>query len=337
MSIAAMATILFSGCKKDKQPTADCASQTFPSTTGTASVQILNYTTISGDYTTINAAAGDVLSIAIQVTKGSGNRPQKLRLYQTDCETAKGDIVSLAGQQGAEDGGTRLDLRNTDAAQIKQVLYTVPSGYSTYYVNIEVDESGSAYTYKRIKLNISGSGLIDTWTGVQLGAQADCGPSRMSSGTGQIYSACDAAANMQYIDITYAWNTNGYLCSNPERFANPGPLQLGNTNPSNCGDTNGGTDSLASTGGGSSTYFAVSNISTSQFDAITSSSSLDTLSLGTTQYVSFSTTGGIYKFQNARGKKGLIKVTGYVSGNGACPNSGPPTPAYVVVSIKVSR
>jgi len=298
-------SIAFVGCKKkeDEEPvTEDCASKTFPSNTGSAAVSILNYPNAASG---ISVAAGDVLSFAVQITKGT-NRPQKLRIYQTDCANEVGTIVSIAGQPGAEDGGTRLDLRNTDAAQIRQFAYTVPTGMSTIYLNIEIDESNTTYTYSRVKLNVSGSGIIDTWTAT-LGAQDNALASRMSSGTGQTYTACNAAANMDYIDIAYSWNTSGYLSSNPARFELP--IGLSNSNPTGCGDTE---DNLTSTDGGNPTYFLAyggtdfATITDAQLSALTVSSSDD-------QYVSFTSAGGVYQFLNSKGKKGLIKVNSYTT------------------------
>jgi hypothetical protein len=318
LSIGALASmIVFSGCKKDEEvDTTACENQSFPSTSGTATVAIKNYTTVVGDYTVIDAAAGDNLSFAVEITKGT-NRPQKLRIYQTDCANKRGDIVSLAGQPGAEDGDTRLDLRNTDDPQIRQFLYTVPTGMSTVYLNIEIDESGDKYTYKRVKLNVSGSGIVDSWSSITLGGQTNAAASRMSSGTGQTYSACNAAANMEYIDITYAWNTDGYLCSNPARFLSP--VGLSNSNPS-CGD-----DGALPTNGGTATYFEV--YSGGDFATITDAQ-LSALTVSTAnQYVSFSAAGSVYKFENAKGKKGLIKVNSYTTAaNGS-----------ISVDVKVQR
>jgi hypothetical protein len=319
LSIGALASmIVFSGCKKDEEvDTTACENQTFPSNTGTATVAVKNYVNVSGDFTVIDANAGDNLSFAVEITKGT-NRPQKLRIYQTDCANKRGDIVSLAGQPGAEDGDTRLDLRNTDDAQIRQFLYTVPTGMSTVYLNIEIDESGDKYTYKRVKLNVAGSGIIDSWSGITLGAQSNAAASRMSSGTGQSYTACNAAANMEYIDITYASNADGYLCSNPARFLTP--IGLGNTNPS-CGD-----DGSLPTNGGTATYFKTyagsdfATITDDQLNALTVSSSNN-------QYINFTAANGVYEFLNAKGKKGLIKVTSYAPGNSGS----------ITVDVKVQR
>jgi hypothetical protein len=209
-------------------------------------------------------------------------------------------------------------LRNTDEPQVRQFTYTVPAGFSTLYLNIEIDESGKTYTYKRVKLAISGSGIVDSWTGITLGAQSNAAASRMSSGTGQLYTACNAAANIEYVDITYASNTDGYLCSNPARFLSP--IGLTNANPS-CGD-----DGSLPTNGGSATYFKA--YTGSDFATITDAQ-LTALTVANTnnQYISFSATGGVYEFLNAKGKKGLIKVSSYTAGNSGS----------VTVDVKVQR
>jgi hypothetical protein len=304
LSIGALASmIVFSGCKKDEEvDTTACENQSFPSNTGTATVAIKNYTNVVGNYTVVDASAGDNLSFAVEITKGT-NRPQKLRVYQTDCENKVGDKVTLPSQPGLEDSDTRIDLRNTDDAQLRQFLYTVPTGMSTIYLNIEIDESGDKYTYKRVKLNVSGSGIVDSWSNITLGAQTHAAASRMSSGTGQTYAACNAAANMEYIDIIYSWNTSGYLSSNPASFS--APIGRSVSNPS-CGD-----DGSLPTNGGTITYFEV--YSGGDFATITDAQ-LSALTVSTaSQYVSFAAAGSVYKFENAKGKKGLIRVNSYTT------------------------
>jgi hypothetical protein len=313
------ATAVFYGCKKkeDPAPVETCESMTFPTNTGSTSIEVLNY----GN--TISVNAGDVLSIAIQITKVN-DRPQKLRLYTTDCANKVGDIVTLTGQPGAEDNDTRLDLRNTDDPQIKQVLYTVPTGMSTIYLNIEVDENNNKYSYKRLTLNVSGSGIIDSWANVSLGGNSSNTASRMSSGTGQTYDKCNAVANMDYIDITYAVNTTNpypsYLCSNPARFLTP--VSLG-TSTADCGEDGNGL----STAGGSATYFLLNN--TANFDTATDADlTALTVSSSSPQYVQISAVGTVYEFLNSKGKKGLIKVVSGTLNN---------TTTDIVVSVKVQR
>lgn len=319
------ATVIFIGCKKKTEvtPAADCSTETFPSTNGSATVSILNYTTVSGGFTTVDAKAGDVLSFAVNIIKGT-NRPQKLRIYQTDCVNELGTIVSLTGQPGAEDSDTRLDLQNTDSPQIRQFAYTVPTGYSTLYLNIAIDESSNTFTYNRIKLNISNSGIIDTWSNITLGANSNAAASRLSSATGQTYLACDAYANLDYIDITYAVNTTSpypsYLCSNPARFLAPISLSASTVN---CGED--GTS--LSTGGGNATYFkAYTGTDFATIDA----AGLTALTVSTSdnQYVQVTTVGQVFQFLNSKGKKGLIKYDSGTLNN---------TTTAIVVDVKVQR
>lgn len=281
----------------------ECASETFPSTTGSATVNILNYTNMSGGFTNIDVAAGDVISLAIEVIKGT-NRPQKLRVYQTDCENVVGDIVTFSGQD-TEDNGTRFDLRNTDDPQIRNVNYTVPTGMPTIYLNIEIDESGGDYSYKRVKLNVSGSGIIETYTNRVLGGNTNPAASRMSTGTGLTYTACNAAANINYIDVTYAVSISAqesYLASNPARFSSPINLTASSAS---CGE-----DGTLPTDGGKATYFKVAS-DQNLFDNATDSD-LTNLSVSSSdpQYVKISNVGQVFEFLNSDGKKGLVKVVG---------------------------
>lgn len=337
LSIGVLASaIVLSGCKKDDEvDTTACENSTYPTGGGSATVTIKNYTTVVGDFTVIDAAAGDNLSFAVEIVKGT-NRPQKLRIYQTDCVNKIGDIVSLAGQPGAEDGDTRLDLRNTDDPQIRQFLYTVPTGMSTVYLTIAVDESGDKYTYKRVKLNVSGSGIIDTWSGVSLGGNSSSTASRMSSGTGQTYLACNAGANIEYIDITYAISKTpsdvptagtcatqsgnfSYICDNPTRFTCPIGLT---TSTASCGE-----DGNLSTAGGTATHFKTytggdfATITAAQLTALTVSTSDPTA-------VQVTAVGDVFQFVNAKGKKGLIKVVSGTLNNSA---------NDIMVDVKVAR
>jgi hypothetical protein len=190
-------------------------------------------------------------------------------------------------------------------------------------LNLEIDESGGALTYSRVKINVSGSGIIDTWSNVSLGGNSSSTASRLSSGTGQTYAACDAAANMDYIDITYAVATaspyNSYLCSNPARFLSP--ISLASSSAS-CGD-----DGTLSTAGGKATYFkahAASDYSTA------TDATLSALTVANTdnQYVQITSVPSTFEFLNSNGKKGLIYVSSGTLNN---------TTTDIVVSVKVQR
>ena len=163
-----------------------------------------------------------------------------------------------------------------------------------------MDESGSTYTYKRIKLTISGSGIVDSWSN-ELGGNTNALASRMSSGTGQTYTACNAAANIDFIDLTYAVSAEdgeSYLCSNPARFLTPIALSK---STAACGE-----DGTLPTDGGKATYFKL--YSGSDFASITDAQ-LSALSVSSSnpQFVEIEL-GKTYEFLNSAGKKGLIKV-----------------------------
>jgi hypothetical protein len=318
------ATVLISSCNKKEDPApSDCASSTYPSTSGTATFAFLNTNISDSDGDGIldmTAAAGNYISLSASVTKGS-NRPQKLRVYQSDCINQLGTQVTFAGQSGVANDGT-IDLRNTDDVQIRTIGYTVPSGFSTLYLSFEVDESGSKFTYKRLALKISGSGVIDTWTGITLGAQGNSAASRLASATGQTFVACDAAANINYIDVTYSASGSptvlSYLSSNPARFQAPISLSASS---SSCGD-----DGTLSTAGGRATYFRASS---ADFDAATNAQlAALTVSTSDNQYVAISGTGTVYEFLNSDGKKGLIEVTAGTLGS---------TSGSVTVNVKIQR
>ena len=198
----------------------------------------------------------------------------------------------------------------------------MPSGFSTYYLNIEINESGGTLTYKRVKLTISGSGIVDSWS-TELGGNSNALASRMSSGTGQTYTACDAAANMEFIDITYAVNTTtpfpSYLCSNPARFLTP--VSLG-TSTSDCDE-----DGVLSTAGGTATYFKL--YSGGDFASATDAQlSALTVSSANKEYIEITQAGLTYEFLNSKGKKGLIKVV-----SGTLNTTG----GSIAVEVKVQR
>ncbi len=319
------ATVLFTSCSKktDDPVPADCSSSVYPTTSGSATVAFLNSNISDTDADGIvdmAAGAGDYISLSVSVTKGT-NRPQKLRVYQSDCINQKGTQVTFPGQSDVANDGT-IDLRNTDDVQVRTIGYTVPSGYSSLYLTFEVDESGSTYTYKRLELKISGSGIIESWTSLSLGAQLNSLASRLVSATGQTFTACNAAANIEYIDVTYSASGSptikSYLSSNPARFL--APISLA-TSSSSCGE-----DGTLATDGGRATYFKTSS---ADFDAATDTElNALTVSSANPQYVEITAVGNVYEFLNSDGKKGLIKVTAGTLGS---------TSGSVTLSVKVQR
>ncbi len=305
MLFASMGLVLLNSCGTDPEP----PDTTLPEPDGTVQISFLNIPG-SGDVST-TASAGDVVAIAVQVQKSTGgNRPQKLRVYETN-------VINTRGTQF----GSTIDLRNTDDPQIKNVNYSVPaSATGTIYLYFEVDESGGKFSRKRLDIQVSGSGTIASYTGIELGAQTNAKASRISSGTGQLYVACDAAANISDIDITYA--SLGSPSASPTFLSNPERATQGlSTTAANCGD-----NASTSTAGGPATIFA--KVTGVDFAAATDAT-LETLTVsGSAQSVKAST-NDIIAFQRADGKKGLIKVNSFPAGDG--------TGGSVNIDIKVQR
>lgn len=335
--IASLAVMTSCGDDETPEPVTpdQCAAATFPTPTeagGTATVSFLNFTTDanSDGIIEIQAQAGSVLSFAVSVTKGT-TRPQKLRVYETDCPNVVGTLVEFPGQ-GFEDNDTRIDLRNTDDAQVRNVNYTVPTGMSPIYLNFAVDESGDKFTYKRAKITVSGSGVIDTYTGIALATQAHPTiASRLAATTGQSYTVCNAAGNIQYIDITYATSnashtggtTTGpfYFSSNPARYSAPISIPAA-TVPAACGD-----DASLSLSGGVSTKFKAY---AGDFATATNADIENVDFTGTEPaYIQVANVGDVVAFETSNGRKGLLKIA-----SGTLANT---TTASILVDLKVQR
>ncbi|MFN6943828.1 MAG: hypothetical protein ACK4ND_02700 [Cytophagaceae bacterium] len=326
--VALAAIVMVTACSKeeDPQPTTpdECAAAEFPATTGSATIKILNFTKTQDGYTVIEANANSTLAFAVEITKGT-NRPQKLRVYQTDCKNAKGEIVTFTGQSGLEDGGKRFDLRNTDEAQVRNFNYTVPAGMATIYLNIETDESGNTYSYKRVKINVSGSGIIDSYTGISLAPQANATvPSRLASTTGQTYRACDAYANIDYIDITYAFSNNGsgsaHFASNSARFGTTIAIP---SSTANCGED--GTVDFANKGVRTKFKSYVGDFASATNTEIAAI----TFSDEDGEVIPVTGAGTTYAFQTSNNRKGLIHVV-----SGTFTNT---VNATIVTNVKVQR
>ncbi len=306
-------------CGKDDeapQPSTpdECAAAEFPATTGTANVKFLNFTKTSGNFTTIDAGAEDILAFAIQLERGE-DRPQKLRVYQSDCENALGTVVTFTGKD-TEDGGKRFDLRNTDS-QIKNINYVVPTGISPIYLNFEIDESGNKYSYKRVKINVSGSGVIESHQNIKLGGDDNpTDPSRLISTSGQGLSVCDAAGNVESVDITLIKESGKlYLASNPARSQ---VYDRSTTAPGSCGDTE---DGLSLVGGVATDFKKVSlsfaNVTNSELDAVT---------FGGNQTIEIAN-GDIIAFKTSNNRVGLIEVTDLNTN----------APSFATINVKVQR
>ncbi|MCU0429094.1 MAG: hypothetical protein MUF42_03905 [Cytophagaceae bacterium] len=345
LSISALAVLVaFSSCKKDEteETPKTCADEVYPTTTGTSTVAFKNFP--SG---TATVKAGDIIAIAVDITKSTANgakRPQKLRVYETECDKAKGDLKFFAGQPKTNNAGDEIDLANTDDPQTRTITYTVPTGKSPIYLNFEVDESGGAYTYKQLVLNVSGSGIVDTHTGITLGGQSNtANGSRMSSALGYVYKACEIPQNLDYIDIVYAVSLNGtnksYLCSNPARSTAAtnadnntsifGGLSFTANYSSTCQDDNGLETGSYSTGGGKATYFKLHTAN--DFDTADNTTLTNlTVSTSDNQYVEITSTStnNVFEFRNENGKKGLIRINSGTLNN---------TSTTINVDVKVQR
>ena len=303
--LAAGGLLALNGCGEDPE----LPDTALPAADGTVQIDFLNY---PGTATT-TASAGDFVSVAVQVQKSTGgNRPQKLNVYETN----------LINTRGTKFGST-IDLRNIDDPQIKNVNYTVPQNATgTIYLYFEVDESGGKFSRKLLTINVSGSGTIASYTGIVLGAQINSAASRISSATGQVYVACDAAANIGDIDITYA--SLGSPTASPTFLSNPERVIQGlSTAAANCGD-----NASASTAGGPATVFAV--VTGVNFNDATDAT-LEALTVsGTAQSIKV-TANNIVAFRRAgtNGKKGLIRVNSFPAGTG--------TGGSVSIDLKVQR
>jgi hypothetical protein len=304
-SLLFIASVIFLGScgnKDDENPQPstpdECAQAEFPATTGTAIVNIKNFS--NG---VVNAAAGELVTFAVEVTKDA-NRPQKLKAYQTDCKNALGEPVTFPeGQSASEQNNTRFDLRNT-STQVRNIIYSVPSGMSTIYLNFAVEESGNTVTYKRITINVSGSGVLDVWKGLEIAGSGSAKASRASTNTGQTYTACDAASNLSSIDITLLENGGKtYILSNPKRFE--APFNRPTTGLTTCND-DGTTTPI---NGGPKVYFTPTSL------GLSADADLSGIAQSTDQFIEVTGANQSIGFVREDGKNGVIVITA-VSGLG---------------------
>ena len=272
--------------------TTENPSSTLPPANGNVDIKFLNFPG-AGDVST-SAMPGAFLSVAVQVQKTSGgNKPQYLRVYEADSINTRGKMI-----------GSKISLRNTSDAQIKNVNYTFPATASqSKYIYFEVDESNSAFSRKLLIINPTSNATLNSYTSITLGAQGNAAPSRISSATGQLYSACNASSNISDIDITYG--STGSPTPMPTFVSNPfridDSIGLKDVNATGCED-----DGTAhNTSGGPVTYFALAtaadftNATNATLNAFTVS--------GTNQSIKVNA-GDVIAFKRADGKKGFIKV-----------------------------
>lgn len=332
LSAVAVGTMFFTACnggdETDPAPVtqSDCDKAVYDFGTGTATIKILN---TAGD--AFDVEAGKDVYLSISIKKGT-ERTQKLRLYSSDCKKLVGTLVDVAG-----DKNNRIDLRATDNEQVKNIKFTVPaSAPSVMYLTIEVDEKGDKFTRKQVTLNLKGSGLINSYDNMELGGNSNTtsgpnkdGSSRLASSTGYVFSACDVAANLDFIDITYAVSKDAgnqsYICSNPARFTDAVSKDRLSSTAKNCGDI-----AELKTDGGQKVSYKKSTLTAADFASATNAS-LAALTITTTdpEYVAVKEGGEIFEFVNALGKKGLIKVESVSQINNSA--------GFITVSVKVQR
>jgi hypothetical protein len=309
MAMLAVASIgLLASCGDDTEPTPggpdDPALAALPADNGTVEI---SFTNIPGTDPTVSAAAGQEVSVSVRIKKTpSGSRPQKLRVWDATKQDTRGTQYE-----------STIDLRNIDD-QTKTVDYVVPNATGTRYLYFEVDESGSKFQRKLLKVNIGGSATVASWADRILGAQTNAAGSRIASATGDVYTVCDIPENINYIDITYASlgtaAGTGTLLSNPQRAAE-GLKTATDTKP--CQDPANPTGATidVQTGGGRNTYFApVTGVNFDTADE-TALKALTVPTAGATASQKIVVKANdVVAFQNSDGKKGLIRVKSLVAG-----------------------
>ncbi|MDJ1470151.1 hypothetical protein QNI19_00005 [Cytophagaceae bacterium DM2B3-1] len=267
---------------------------------------------------------GQKVILSLKITKGaSGNRPQKLRLYET----------STVGTKERE-AFQKIDLKNVDS-QTKTIEYTAPTTNGTTYLYFEVDESGDKYKTTYVTVIVSGTVAIAEWNNIELGAQNDAKASRFASASGQIYAVCDILkgvtaegdstdGNLKYVDILYRITPKDNPAI-PTLMSNPQSITDGFAKTTTQCD---GTP--RSVEGGSLSYFATTtaDYATADADALKAL----TVSSSSAQKIAV-VKGGTYAFLNADNKKGLIKVND-ITGSAADINAGKGT---INISVKVLR
>jgi len=240
----------------------------------------------------------DILSISFNIKKGAdGNKPVKMAAYITGSPEKIGTLLL-----------DNIRLKNTDE-QTRSLEVSLPTVGTTVYRIFYVDITDDKGNVSRKAINVfpSATKQITSFSNVTLGVQTSTSPTRFSSTTGDLYTACDLDSNLNFVDISYA--TIGSPSIKPTFVSNPrrGALGLGTTvTDKNC--------SGVITTGGTTVFYAPVNTT---IDWITVSDLvLNNLSIpATTQDLAIEV-GKIYMFQHTRttrdGKsvvrKGLIRV-----------------------------
>lgn len=189
---------------------------------------------------TITIAKNEILAVSFNIKKAAdGSLPVKMSAYITDNADKKG-ILML----------DNIRLKNTDdqTQSLEVVLPEVGMTVSRIFY-IEITDSKGKITRKALAISPLGTKQISAWSNITLGVQGSDYPSRFSSTTGDLYTACDLDSNINFVDITYA--TVGSPSIKPTILSNPrrGALGLGNiASDKNCANV------IAT--GGTTTYFA---------------------------------------------------------------------------------
>lgn len=308
--------VLFSSCDDTD---GDPLKQTEPfENTGTSTIELIP------NKNTYSVGPGQKVILSLKIKKGaSGNRPQKLRLYNTSTIGTK-----------ENEAFEKIDLKNVDE-QTKTVEYTAPNTNGVTYLYFEVDESASKYMTTYVTVTVGGTIDVASWDNIVLGAQNDATASRFASSSGQIYSACDivsgtssegttAEGNLKYVDILYRITPQGNPAV-PTLMSNPQSITDGFAKTtSQCNNT------PQSVEGGSLSYFATTTTDFATADA----AALTALTVSTSDAQKIAVvSGGTYAFLNADQKKGLIKVNS-ITGSAADINGGKGT---INISVKVLR
>ena len=189
---------------------------------------------------TITIAKNEILAVSFNIKKGSdGSSPVKISAYITDNSEKKG-ILML----------DNIRLKNSDeqTQSLEVVLPEVGITVSRIFY-IEITDSKGKNTRKALAISPLIIKQISAWSNITLGVQGSGYPSRFSSTTGDLYTACDLDSNINFVDITYATigspSIKPTILSNPRRAA----LGLGNiASDKNCASV------VAA--GGTTTYFA---------------------------------------------------------------------------------
>ena len=189
---------------------------------------------------TVTIAKDEILAVSFNIKKATdGSLPVKLSAYITDNSEKKG-ILML--------DNIRLKSTDDQTQSLEVVLPEVGITVSRIFY-IEITDSKGKITRKALAITPLSTKQISAWANITLGIQGSGFPSRFSSTTGDLYTACDLDSNINFVDITYATvgspSIKPTILSNPRRAA----LGLGNiASDKNCASV------MAA--GGTITYFA---------------------------------------------------------------------------------